>query len=67
MIDEKKPQRGGSVKLTKPQRRTLMLNLKNRALNGDMQAAQALSNFELTEATRNNLYQELDGNFKHAV
>ena len=59
--------RGKSVKLTKTQRRQLMLTLKARSLDGDMQAAQALSNFELAEATRNNLYRELDGNLKHAV
>lgn len=53
--------RGKSVKLTKTQRRQLLLTLKTRALDGDMQAAHALSNFELAEVTRTRLYRDMDG------
>jgi hypothetical protein len=53
--------RGESAKLTKTQRRQLLLTLKVRALDGDMQAAHALSNFELAEVTRNRLYRDMDG------
>jgi hypothetical protein len=52
--------RGASANLTKVQRRKLLLNLKARALNGDMQAANTLSNFELAEVTRNRLYRDMD-------
>ncbi len=52
--------RGESVKMTKTQRRQLLLNLKTRALEGDMQAAHALSNFELAEVTRTRLYRDMD-------
>lgn len=52
--------RGESAKLTKTQRRELLVTLKTRALNGDMQAANALSNFELAEVTRHRLYMDLD-------
>jgi hypothetical protein len=52
--------RGESARLTKVQRRELMLTLKVRALDGDMQAAHALSNFELAEVTRRRLYRDMD-------
>ena len=52
--------RGESAKLTKVQRRELLLNLKNRALDGDMKAAHVLSNFELAEVTRNRLSRDMD-------
>jgi hypothetical protein len=52
--------RGESAKLTKKQRRELMLKLKAQALDGDMQAANTLSNFELAELTRTRLYRDMD-------
>lgn len=48
----KTARRGKSATLTKPEKNSLFRDLKSKALLGDTQAALALSNFELANATQ---------------
>ncbi len=50
-LRNRKP-RGESASLTKAQRREISMRLKQQALDGDLSAVIALSNFELSEAIR---------------
>ena len=52
--------KGKKSELTKPERRQVMLALKERALDGDVDAAVGLSNFELADVTRKRLEMDLD-------
>ena len=55
-----KKQRGPATKLTKQERRNVLLHLKNAALSGDITAAAALFNHELAEVTRQRLFMDMD-------
>lgn len=55
--------KGKKSELTKPERRRVMLFLKERALKGDIDAAVGLANFELADVTRRRLEMDLDSNY----